>query len=78
MRGHVTALLTQYEYARHPGNLVRVVYWLPCYYGGWVLRRALGRRQARADSARRSVDSLPASVTFSATGATPAHPPSST
>jgi len=44
MRGHVTALLTQYEYARHPGDLLRAAYWLPRYYGGWVLRRALGRK----------------------------------
>jgi GT2 family glycosyltransferase len=44
MRGHVTALLTQYEYARHPGDLLRAAYWLPRYYGGWVFRRALGKK----------------------------------
>lgn len=44
MRGHVTALLAQYEHARHAGDLVRALYWLPRYYGGWVLRRALGRK----------------------------------
>lgn len=44
MRGHVTALLTQYERTRHPGDLARAFYWLPRYYGGWALRRALGRK----------------------------------
>jgi GT2 family glycosyltransferase len=44
MRGHVTALLAQYEEERHPGDLLRACYWLPRYYGGWVLRRALGRK----------------------------------
>lgn len=43
MRGHVMALFTQYEIDRHPGNLLRAGYWLPRYYGGWLLRRALGR-----------------------------------
>ena len=45
MQGHVTALLAQYEHARHPGDLLRAGYWLPT-----LLRRvgaATGARPQR-------------------------------
>ncbi len=39
MRGHITALLTQFEEHRHVGNLRRAFLTLPHYYGQGVLRR---------------------------------------
>lgn len=44
MRGHVTALLAQFERHRHPGDLLRATFWLPRYYAGWAVRRLLRRR----------------------------------
>ena len=43
LRGHVAALLTQYERERNPGDLRRATVTLPRYYGRWVVRKALGR-----------------------------------
>ena len=43
LRGHVAALLTQYERDRNPGDLRRAALTLPRYYGQWAVRRALGR-----------------------------------
>ncbi|MDQ3556903.1 MAG: glycosyltransferase [Gemmatimonadota bacterium] len=40
MRGHVAALLIQWQRHRHPGNLVRAFGLLPAYYARRVLRRA--------------------------------------
>ncbi|HEU4564922.1 MAG TPA: glycosyltransferase [Gemmatimonadaceae bacterium] len=47
MRGHVAALLVQYERTRDSGNLIRLLAQLPRYYAGLVLRgvaRGFGRR----------------------------------
>ena len=43
LRGHVTALLAQYERHGHLGDLRRAVLTLPWYYGKWALRRAFSR-----------------------------------
>ena len=40
MRGHVAALLIQWQRHRHPGNLVRAFGLLPAYYARRILRRA--------------------------------------
>jgi glycosyltransferase involved in cell wall biosynthesis len=44
MRGHVTALLVQYERSRDVGNLRRTFLELPLLYGRRIAGRALGRR----------------------------------
>jgi GT2 family glycosyltransferase len=44
MQGHVTALFAHFERSKHPGDLLRAGFWLPRYYGGWILRRMLGRK----------------------------------
>lgn len=41
MRGHITALLAQYEKHRDAGNLRRAFLTLPAYYGRGLIRRAL-------------------------------------
>ncbi|WP_448614610.1 glycosyltransferase family 2 protein [Modestobacter sp. URMC 112] len=46
MRGHVAALLVQYERTGDVGNLFRVFIWLPLSYGRKLLGRLLGRRPA--------------------------------
>jgi len=43
MRGHLAALLVQFEKHGHVGNLRRALITLPGYYGKSVLRRVLGR-----------------------------------
>jgi GT2 family glycosyltransferase len=43
LRGHVAALLVQYERYGEPGNLRRVLLTLPGYYAGLAARRLLGR-----------------------------------
>jgi GT2 family glycosyltransferase len=42
MRGHIAALLAQFEKHGHAGNLRRAFLTLPNYYGRWVLRRLRG------------------------------------
>jgi hypothetical protein len=41
MRGHVTALLIQFEKHRHRGNLRRLGVSLPWYYGGLIRKKHL-------------------------------------
>jgi GT2 family glycosyltransferase len=43
LRGHVAALLVQYERYGEPGNLRRALLTLPAYYAGLAGRRLLGR-----------------------------------
>jgi GT2 family glycosyltransferase len=43
LRGHVAALLVQYERYGEPGNLRRALLTLPRYYAGLAARRMLGR-----------------------------------
>jgi glycosyltransferase involved in cell wall biosynthesis len=43
LRGHVAALLVQYERYGEPGNLRRALLTLPTYYAGLAGRRLLGR-----------------------------------
>ena len=43
LQGHVAALLVQHEQHGDRGSLRRAVATLPRYYGGWAVRRALGR-----------------------------------
>jgi len=42
MRGHIAALLAQFEKHGHAGNLRRAFLTLPGYYGRWALRRLRG------------------------------------
>lgn len=53
MRGHVAALLIQYDRTGRPGNLWRALWDLPLLYARRWLRRAIGRR---ADAADRYLD----------------------
>jgi hypothetical protein len=41
MRGHVAALMIQYEKSRHVSNLKRAFVWLPRWYGGRLIARIL-------------------------------------
>lgn len=41
MRGHVAALLIQAQRHGHPGNLGRLLFWLPGAYARWALGRLL-------------------------------------
>ena len=50
MRGHVAALLVQWESYRHWGNIRRAYGILPLYYGKRALRRALKRPGARNET----------------------------
>jgi hypothetical protein len=45
MRGHVAALLVQYERTALAGNRVRAYLYLPAWYFYRLLRRAIGRKR---------------------------------
>jgi hypothetical protein len=48
MRGHVTALLIQFEKYRHWGNLTRALVRMPLYYAKRLLRPARGSSENEA------------------------------
>lgn len=52
MRGHVTALLIQFERFGHPGNLCRAFGILPVYYGRLTMRRVFRSRKPHMKTLR--------------------------
>ena len=55
MRGHVTALLIQFEKHRHWGNLRRLAFSLPWYYGGLLRKKRLCTLSGRERTLRAEV-----------------------
>lgn len=47
MRGHVAALMVQFEQTRHPGNLIRAFVGLPVWMSAVALRHAFSRQSTR-------------------------------